>query len=153
MEYFLSYVDYCVYWYTSEALVKWFVDALGKIFRVKLLVYAHWFISIRISHMKDHSIYVDQARYATSIVTKCLDTSTVKTSKTFYNNTFPCDVIFAKSDVSTSYEQVEKLTWGFNIHYRYFIVSLIYLLSTRVNLSFSVHKLAEFSSNPGKLHF
>ena len=29
----------------------------------------------------------------------------------------------------------------------------MYLLSTRVDLSFSVHKLANFSSNPGKVHF
>ena len=33
----LSYVDDCVYWYTSEALRRWFVDALRKIFHVKLL--------------------------------------------------------------------------------------------------------------------
>ena len=26
----LSYVDDCVYWYTNEDLVKWFVDTLGK---------------------------------------------------------------------------------------------------------------------------
>ena len=31
--------------------------------------------------------------------------------------------------------------------------SVIYLLSTRVDLSFSVHKLAKFSANPGKVHF
>ena len=32
------------------------------------------------------------------------------------------------------------------------MVSLIYLLSTRVDLSFSVHKLAKFSPNSGKVH-
>ena len=31
--------------------------------------------------------------------------------------------------------------------------SLIYLLSTRVDLCFSVHKLEKFSSNPGKVNF
>ena len=31
--------------------------------------------------------------------------------------------------------------------------SLIYLLSTRVDLSFAVHKLAKFTANPGKVHF
>ena len=66
----LSYVDECVYWYTSEALGKWIVDTLGKIFHVNFLGYAHWFMSIRISPMKDHSISVDQYRYATSIVAK-----------------------------------------------------------------------------------
>ena len=62
-------------------------------------------------------------------------------------------MIFAKSDAYTSYEQVEKLTREFNIRYRSCIGSLIYFLSTRVYLSFSVHKLAMFSSNPGKVYF
>ena len=44
-------------------------------------------------------------------------------------------------------------TRQFNIHYRACIISLIYLLSTRVDLSFAVHKFAKFSSNLGKLHF
>ena len=30
---------------------------------------------------------------------------------------------------------------------------MIYLLSTRVDLSFAVHKLAKFSENPGKVYF
>ena len=45
------------------------------------------------------------------------------------------------------------MTREYNIHYRSFIGSFIYLLSTRVELSFSVHKLAKFSANPGKEHF
>ena len=60
--------------------------------------------------MKDHSISVDQARYATSIVAKYLDTATVKASTKFYNTTLPSDMIFTKDDTSTSDEQVEKLT-------------------------------------------
>ena len=39
------------------------------------------------------------------------------------------------------------------MHYRAFIGSLIYLLSKRVDLSFTVHKLAKFSANPGKVNF
>ena len=110
-------------------------------------------MSIIISQLKDHSIYVNQARYATSIVAKYLDTATVKVSNTFYRTTLPSDMIFNKEDVSTSDEQVESLTREYNIHYRACIGFLIYLLSTRVDLSFAVHKLAKFSSNPGKVHF
>ena len=66
----LSYVDNCVYWYTNEDLGKWFVDTLGNRFHVNFLGYTHWFMSIRIYQLKDHSISVDQARYATSVVTK-----------------------------------------------------------------------------------
>ena len=62
-------------------------------------------------------------------------------------------MIFTKEYVSTSDEQVEKLTREFNIHYKDCIGSLIYQFSTRVEFSFSVHKLAKFSENPGKVHF
>ena len=79
----LSYVDDCVYWNTNEDLGKWFVDTLGKRFHVNFLGYAHWFMSIRIYQFKDHSISVDQARYATSIVEKYLDPATVKVSTQF----------------------------------------------------------------------
>ena len=125
------------------------MDALGKILHVNFLEYAHWFISIIISQIRDHSISVHQARYTTSIFTKYLYTATVKTSKKFYKTTFPSDMIFTKYDASTSDEQVEKLTRECNIHYRYCIRSLTYLLPTRVDFSFAVHKLAKFSSNPG----
>ena len=94
--------------------------------------------------MKDHSISVYQDRYDTSIVDKYLDTSTVKTITKFYKTNFPSDMMFTKADAHTSDEKVEKLTREFNIHYRYCIGSLIYLLSTRVYLSFAVHKLVKF---------
>ena len=95
----LSYVYDCVYWYTS--------GALGY---MNFLWYTHWFMSIRMSHMKDNYISVDQDRYANSIVSKYLDTATVKWGKRFYKTTLPYDMILAKSDASTSDEQVEKLT-------------------------------------------
>ena len=75
--------------------------------------------------MKDHSISVDQARYATSIVAKYLDTATVKVSTKFYNTTLSDDMIFTREDVSISDEQVENLTRELNIHCRACIGSLI----------------------------
>ena len=74
----LYYFDDCVYWYTNEDIGKFFVDNLGKRFHVNFLGYTHWFMSIIISQLKDHSISVDQARYATYIVAKYLDTATVQ---------------------------------------------------------------------------
>ena len=38
----LYYVDDCVYWYTSEELVKLFVDTLGKRLYLNFLLYAHF---------------------------------------------------------------------------------------------------------------
>ena len=49
--------------------------ALGNILHVNLLVYAHWFMSFKISQMRDYYISIDQDRYATSIGTKYLDTA------------------------------------------------------------------------------
>ena len=86
------------------------MDTLGKKSYVNLLGYAHWFMSIRISQMKDHSISVDQYRYATYVVAKYLDTATVKVTRKFYNTTLPADMVFTKQAVSTSDEQVEKFT-------------------------------------------
>ena len=103
--------------------------------------------------MRDHSVSVDQAIYAYSIIAKYLDTATVMESTRFYKNALPSDMIFTKADASTSDEQVDKLTREFNIYYRACISSFIYLLSTRVDLSFAVQKLAKFSANPGKIHF
>ena len=103
--------------------------------------------------MKAHLISVNQDIYDASIVAKYFDTAIFKNSTKFYNKTFTSDIIFTKADVSTSDEKVEKLTREFNIHYIACIGSLIYLLSTRVDFSFSVHKLAKFLSNPGKVYF
>ena len=49
---------------------------------------------------------------------KYLDTATVKTIKQFYKTTFPYNMIFTKSDDSTSDEKVEKLNRELNINYR-----------------------------------
>ena len=57
----LSYVDDCVYWYTNEDLGKWFVDTLGKRFHVSFLGYAHWFMSIIIYLLKDHSSLIHRS--------------------------------------------------------------------------------------------
>ena len=115
----------------------------GKEIPCELLGICTFFMSIRIYKFKDHSISVDQARYATSIVTKYFDTVIVKVSTKFYKTTFTADMIFTKEDTPTNNEQVDNLTKEFNIHYRACIFSLIYLLSTRVALSFAVHKLAK----------
>ena len=56
------------------------------------------------SSLKDHSISVDQARYATFIVAKYLDTATVKTSKKIYKTKLTSDMIFTKEDVAASEE-------------------------------------------------
>ena len=62
-----------------------------------------------------------------------MDTATFQVSTKFYKTTLTADMIFTKEDVYNSDEQYEKLTREFNIHYRAYIGSFIYLFSTRVD--------------------
>ena len=74
-------------------------------------------ISTLVIFNQNFSYEGDEARYATSVVPKYLDTSRVKASKNVYKTNFAFDITFAKSDASTGDEQVEKLTRDLNIHY------------------------------------
>ena len=78
------------------------MDNLGKRFHANFLGYAHWFRSIMIYKIKEHSSSVDQARYAISIVAKYLDTTIFKTSTKFYKTTFPSDMVLTKDVISIS---------------------------------------------------
>ena len=42
----LSYVDNRVNWYTSEAILEWFVVTIGKILHMNYLGYTHSFVNI-----------------------------------------------------------------------------------------------------------
>ena len=62
-------------------------------------------------------------------------------------------MLFTKEGAYTSDEQVEIPCRYGKIHYRFSVVSLIYIWSTIVYLCFALKNMAKFSSNPGKLHF
>ena len=73
--------------YIYEELVKWFVNTPENILHVNFLGYAHWFMSISVSQIEDRYISVNEARYATSIVEKYIDTATIKKSTIFHETT------------------------------------------------------------------
>ena len=72
------------------------MDTLVKIFHVNFQGYAHWFMSIRISQLRDHYISVNQSRYATSVVVKYLDTTSIIENSKFCKTTITHDMIFTK---------------------------------------------------------
>ena len=67
-------------------------------------------MSIRISKLKEHSISLDQAIYATYVVENYLDTATIKENRKFHKITLPHDIVFTKEDASTNDEQVKVLS-------------------------------------------
>ena len=76
---------------------------------MKFLGYVHWFIFISISQLNDYSIPVYQARYVTAVVSKYLDTYTIKENPKLHKTTLPDYMVFTKEYSSTSDEQVEPL--------------------------------------------
>ena len=94
---------------------------------------------ISISQLKDHSISVDHTRYDISVSEQYLETATIEQNLKFHKTTSPHDMIFTIENDSTSEEQVGVFSRYYNIHYRACVESLIYILSTRVYLCFSVH--------------
>ena len=92
----LSYVDDFVYWYTYEVLGHYFVYSLVKRSCANFLEYAHWFMYIRISRLKNHSVSVDQDRYDTYDVAKYIDTATIKENSRFNKTVLPHDMILTK---------------------------------------------------------
>ena len=92
----LSYVDEYLFWYTYEELGKCFVDKLVKRFQVNFLLNSHWFMSNIISQLKDYSISVDQASYATAVVSKYLDIAKIKENFKFHKTSLPNDMVFTK---------------------------------------------------------
>ena len=86
-------------------------------------------------------------------MSKYIYTATKINFTKFYKTTLPSDMILTTYYVFTSDEKVENLNWEFKIHYRAFIGPLIYLLYTRIYLSFAEQKLEKFLSNPSKVYF
>ena len=110
-------------------------------------------MSINISQLTDHSISVDQARYATSLVEQYLDTVTIKENPNFHKATSTRNMVFTNKYALTSDEQMELLYIENNIYYCACVGSLILFFSSRVYLCFAVHNLAKCSSDTGKVHF
>ena len=80
----------------------WFVDKIGKIFHINFLEYAHWFISIRISQLKENYISVYQARYYTFVFENDLNTSTIEENAKCCETTLPHDMMFTEEYDYTS---------------------------------------------------
>ena len=78
------------------------MDTLGNILPVKFLGYVQWFIFIRISQLRDHSVSVNQARYAICVFGNDLETAAIKKNSMIHDTTLPHDIIFTKEYTSAS---------------------------------------------------
>ncbi|UYV84129.1 hypothetical protein LAZ67_X001289 [Cordylochernes scorpioides] len=153
----------CIYTYLDKAIIAVYVDDLAlfgeseeilrnieqKInerFRVKNLGAIRNFLGVQIGYPDEETVVLSQSTYVKSILQKfnmieCRPVST------------PLDISFpiSKGDCPTDEEEKERMK---AIPYRELIGSLLYLANcTRPDLMFSVTRLAQFASNPGRRHW
>ena len=92
---------------------------------------------------------MDQTMYTKNLVTKYLDSITIKENPKWNKTTLTHDIVLAKKYASTIYEQVEKLSRDYKIQYIACVGLLIYLSSTGVDFCLAAHKFLKVLSNPG----
>ena len=152
MTYLLIYVDDSLYFNTAND-VKLFEKQISERFTVEFMGRAHWFLSVRIAQDKDFNYTLDQNRYANMILTKYLGKIATNITTTETKRPLPEDFVPSKLDCSKSESEVETLTAEYRIDYASTVGALIYLSHTRVDLAYSVPKLAKFLKYPGRKHF
>jgi hypothetical protein len=114
---------------------------------------AHWFLGMRISQLGNYDITLDQSRYAKGIVERYLNGSNIELRSKPHSKPLPDDFIATKEDMSKTEEEAIRLEKEYGFAYSSVVGALIYILSTRPDLTFAVSKLAKFMRLPGKKHF
>ena len=140
---FMVYVDDSIYYNSgknAEKYIKKFENELSGRFRVEFQGQAHWFLSMRLARDATGNITIDQSRYALNIVNKYLGNHSTEKA---VNRPLPYDFVATKADCSTSDKEVENLSQEYRLDYPSVIGSLIYLMNTRPDISFTVTKLAK----------
>jgi len=149
----LSYVDDGLLFCNDPIKEEEFLAKLKKKFQYNFLGQAHWFLGMRLIQEGNFDISLDQSRYAKNIVQRYLFESNADIQDKKFNKPLPDGFIATKEDVSKDEKDVKALEKEFGFQYPSIVGALIYILSTRPDLSFAVHKLARFMTVPGRKHF
>ncbi|UYV80202.1 hypothetical protein LAZ67_18001996 [Cordylochernes scorpioides] len=130
----------------SEEILRNIEQKINERFRVQNLGAIRNFFGVQIDYPDEETVVLSQSTYVKLILQKfnmieCRPVST------------PLDISFpiSKGDCPTDEEEKERMK---AIPYRELIGSLLYLANcTRPDLMFSVTRLAQFASNPGRRHW
>ncbi|UYV81595.1 hypothetical protein LAZ67_20001645 [Cordylochernes scorpioides] len=153
----------CIYTYLDKAIIAVYVDDLALFgeseeilrnieqknnerFRVKNLGAIRKFLGVQIEYPDEETLLLSQSTYVKSILQRF---SMIECRPVFT----PLDISFpiSKRDCPTDEEEKERMK---AIPYRELIGSLLYLANcTRPDSMFSVTRLAQFASNPGRRHW
>jgi hypothetical protein len=109
----LNAVDDQLYFSNCEALLLDFEAAVKKDFDVDFLGQAHWYLQARIQQNADHSITLDQSRYAALICHRFIPTLPIATITPEdcerYRQVLPHGFIATKKDLAKDMSEVKEL--------------------------------------------
>ncbi len=72
----LNYINYMLYFGTSDDTLLAFETKLSKRFNLETKGQAHWYLATRITQLANHDIILDQTRHCNSILRQYFDSVT-----------------------------------------------------------------------------
>ena len=133
----LVYVDDIIITGTDCSLITKLQQRLHATFHMKDLSQLTYFLGLEV-HYRSHGLFVNQHKYIQDLITLAglEDTSSVDTPM----------------EVNVKYRKDEGDLLEEPTLYRRLVGSLIYLTTTRPDISYAVHQVSQFMSSPRHLH-
>ena len=129
-----------------------FRAALSKRFDVDFQGRANWYLQAAISSDKDGNLYLDQRRYAASIVERYIPTAVVGEptveDKQKDSSPLPSDFKWTKEDNLPEGGDLKQVETEFGFRMIELAGSLNYLAHTAVVAIFAIHKMCRFTGTP-----
>ena len=132
------YVDNIVFGATSSDFTLNFTEEMKKEFKMSMVGGLNFSLELQIRQLKDDIFFLSQSKYAKELVKKFGLESTKHSRTTMSTTTKFCK--------DTSRKDVEQKL------YRSIIRSLLYLIVSCPNISFSVDTYAKYQANPKESH-
>ena len=148
----LNYVDDMLYFCTSESRRREFEKHVCKRFAVELKGRAQWYISMKLRQLNNYDIVIDQDRYVQSLLQRFLNTVRMPILDKKTSTPIPTDFVYSKDDLAETEDASKILQRKYNIDFRALIGCLLYLTYTRIDIVYSINKLAKATHRPGEYH-
>jgi hypothetical protein len=148
----IVYVDGRLFFGNNEATLQEFKGELSKRFAVKFLGQAHWYLSARIHQDADFNVILDQARYCKAIVNRLLEKVGAKKKPRFHSTILPAEFFPSVEDCSEDEKTAKTLQEEYGIDFASCVGALLYLSSTRPDITYAVVKFAKYTRHPGVVH-
>jgi hypothetical protein len=134
---------------TSNDGLLTFETKLAERFNLETKGQAHCYLATCIMQLACFDIILDQTRYCKSILRRYSDTVGCKDITRRHTTPLPSNFVPTLEDCSETEEKAMVLSEEYKLDFASCIGSLIYLSKTRVDITFTVNKLAKYMRKAG----